>query len=110
MRLAVVLLAACSSTPNIHPDAAPTGDAATIGTSAEYWPCYFWDNDATKCSPKCANKTLLGRLVFGEMNTCTTAAGECPRELMTGPAAESGAGCCVYSEQPFKRVEFLGCE
>lgn len=97
----------------IEPEADAGVDAADFPTGSEYWPCYFWEGTSetvSKCSPQCSNETLLGRLSFGEGNTCEIRPGEmCPTEFMTAPAYESGAGCCVYSTSPFERVEFLGC-
>ena len=88
-------------------------DATDLPPSGAYWPCHAWDDVSvtlSKCSPNCANHTLLGRLVWGESNTCEIRPGEfCPTENMTGPAYEGGTGCCVYATSPIERVEFLGC-
>lgn len=111
MRLALaaaLLLAACHSTDATSPDvdADPDPDAYHPPGGAAYWPCYFWPDAVTKCAPKCANHTLLGREVFGEGNTCEIAPGvECDTHNMTGPAGEGGA-CCVVNGD---RVELVAC-
>jgi hypothetical protein len=107
----LVLMAACGSGPAIQPDAAVEPDAG-IANGGPYWDCWFWqDTSATvdMCSPQCSNRTLLGRFVFGEKNTCEYAPGQmCPREFMTGPAHESDTGCCVPTTNP-ERVQFVSC-
>ena len=110
----VAVLSACGNDDQVRPDADPLVDPdPALPTSGAYWPCHAWDEVSTtleKCSPNCANKTLLGRFVWGVGNTCEYQPGQmCPPEFMTGPAYQGGTGCCVYSKTPTERVEFLGC-
>lgn len=100
------------------PDAGAEVDAGVvIPGGGEYWQCWAWEEvsptlawPAQRCSPKCSNETLLGRLVFGENNTCEYAPGVfCPTERMTGPSYQAGHGCCIYVAPPQERVEFVPC-
>ena len=100
--IAVMVLAACDN------------DTQTTDTDAGagYWPCHARGDISptlSECSPRCANRTLLGRLVWGDGNTCEFRHGEfCAVESMTGPAYDSDTGCCVYSKEP-ERVDFTSC-
>jgi hypothetical protein len=109
--VAAILCCACGDDSTFDGDAGV--DGPSIPTSGTYWPCHAWTETSstlTKCAPKCANRTLLGRFVWGVGNTCEYQPGQmCPTEFMTGPAYEGGTGCCVYSETPTERVEFVGC-
>lgn len=108
--LLLVSLMACRDIEVVPPDAAATDAHGDFPPSTtEYWPCYFWEGDVTRCAPKCSNRTLLGRLVWGETNTCEHKPGViCPTEMMSGDADKPGAGCCEPNEG-LKRVDWFVC-
>jgi len=113
--LTAIVLLGCGEDVAVLPDAAPVIDAdnSIAPSTAGYWPCFAWNDVSTtveKCDPKCANESLLGRLVWGEKNTCEYKPGVfCPPVFMTGQTGRGGVGCCVYRAKP-EQVDFYACQ